>query len=226
MTDRFGGPFLFARQETNARLASMCNLYKMSKSADEVADFFSSITHDMRVAPGNAPEEIYPGYPGLVLTEGQVQQMTWGFPLALKGARGQPLKPKPVNNARSDKLGSPFWSASFRDRRCLVPVSEFAEARGPRGAKTRTWFSLSDAPLMAAAGFWRDTEEWGPAFTMVMTDAKEAVRPLHDRMPVILASGDWKTYLDIDPQAAFDLCRPYAGGMTVRHTDTPWLGRR
>ncbi len=204
----------------------MCNLYRMKQSRTEVADFFSSIAQDLRVAPGNDPAEIYPGYPGLVLAEGQVQQMAWGFPLALKGTRGQPLKPKPVNNARSDKLGSPFWSASFRDRRCLVPVSEFAEARGAKGAKTRTWFSLPDTPLMAVAGFWRDTEEWGPAFTMVMTDANDAVRPLHDRMPSILAPDDWQTYLGLDPQAAFEICRPYAGAMTVSHTDTPWPGRR
>ncbi len=204
----------------------MCNLYRMNQSRTEVADFFSSIAQDMRVAPGNAPAEIYPGYPGLVLAEGQIQQMAWGFPLARKGAKGQPLKPKPVNNARSDKLGSPFWSASFRDRRCLVPVSEFAEARGPKGAKTRTWFSLPQAPLMAVAGFWRGTEEWGPAFTMVMTTANEAVRPLHDRMPVVLNPKDWQTYLGADPQAAFELCRPYSGTMDVKHTDVPWLGRR
>jgi hypothetical protein len=30
--------------------------------------------------------------------------MVWGFPLVLKGKGGQALKPKPVNNARVDKL--------------------------------------------------------------------------------------------------------------------------
>jgi hypothetical protein len=38
--------------------------------------------------------------------------MAWGFPLALKSKKtGQPLKPKPVNNAREDKFGT----ASLRD---------------------------------------------------------------------------------------------------------------
>jgi len=33
--------------------------------------------------------------------------MVWSFPLVLKSKRtGEPLKPKPVNNTRTDKLDS------------------------------------------------------------------------------------------------------------------------
>jgi len=205
----------------------MCNLYRMSKSQDEVAHFFDAIAQDMSVSPGgNAPELVYPGYPGMVLTEGRLAQMTWGFPLARKGAKGQPLKPKPVNNARTDKLKSPFWRSSFENRRCLIPVSDFAEAEGPKGGKTRTWFALPDAPLMAVAGFWRDSAEFGEAYTMVMTDANAHVRGVHDRMPVILEPGDWPTWLQGTPQDAYQLCRPYGGDMQVTRTDEPWAGRR
>ena len=56
--------------------------------------------------------------------------MLWGFPLAMKGKSGQPLKPKPVNNTRADKLDSFMWRYSFQERRCLTPVTEFAEAEG------------------------------------------------------------------------------------------------
>ena len=87
--------------------------------------------------------EVYPGYPGLVVANGELRSMTWGFPLVLKGKNGQPLKPKPVNNARADKLDGFMWRYSFQERRCLIPVSAFAEAEGEKGAKTRTWFSLS-----------------------------------------------------------------------------------
>lgn len=204
----------------------MCNLYRMSQSRTEVADFFADIAADMRVSPGNSPAEVYPGYPGMVLANGQIQQMVWGFPLARKGAKGQPLKPKPVNNARSDKLGNPFWSASFVSRRCLIPLSEFAEAEGPKGSKTRTWFTLPDTTLMAVAGFWRESDEWGATYTMVITDANSQVSSVHDRMPVILSPKDWPQYLDKDPQAAFDLCKPYGGAMHIRRSDTLWAGRR
>lgn len=205
----------------------MCNLYRMSKSQDEVAHFFDAIAQDLSVAPGgNAPDMIYPGYPGVVLAESELRQMTWGFPLARKGAKGQPLKPKPVNNARTDRLKSPFWRSSFENRRCLIPVSDFAEAEGPKGGKTRTWFSLPGSPLMAMAGFWRDSAEFGAAYTMVMTEANDHVRSVHDRMPVILPPGDWQTWLQSSPQEAYSLCRPYVGDMQVTRTDEPWTGRR
>ena len=206
----------------------MCNLYRLSKSADDVAAFFKAIGQDMRVAPaGNAPELVYPGYPGLVAAEGEVQQMVWGFPLQRKGAKGQPIKPKPINNARTDKLGSSFWKPSFEARRCLIPVSGFAEAEGPKGGKTRTWFTPASADgLFAIAGFWRDTAEWGRAYTMVMTEACETVACVHDRMPVILAPEDCAAYLTAEPRDAWALLRPYDGEMVVDRTDEPWAGRR
>ena len=205
----------------------MCNLYKMSKSQDEVAHFFDAIAQDMAVSPGgNAPEMVYPGYPATVLAEGSLQQMVWGFPLQRKGAKGQPLKPKPVNNARTDKLKSPFWRSSFEKRRCLIPVSAFAEAEGARGSMTRTWFTPADGDLFAIAGFWRDTAEWDRAYTMVMTNANDVVRPVHDRMPVILDKKDWEAWLSAEPAEAFDLCQPYKGAMSVDRTDEPWAGRR
>ncbi len=173
----------------------MCNLYRLQKPADEIAAFFGEILADLRVAPGNVAAEVYPGYSGLVLAEGVLRPMVWGFPLALTGAKGQPLKPKPVNNARTDKLRGPFWMASFRDRRCLIPVSGFAEAEGPKGGKTRTWVTLpaesgADQPLMAVAGLWRPTAEWGHAYSMVMTEACVATQGLHERMPVIVKPQD------------------------------------
>lgn len=126
----------------------MCNVYKMTKTTAEVANLFGALADP----PGNAGHSVYPEYPSYVLAEGRVRQMAWGFPLAMKGKNGQPLKSKPVNNARTDKLDSGFWRSSFQTRRCLIPVSEFAEAEGERGAKTRTWFSLPDRELFAVAG--------------------------------------------------------------------------
>jgi putative SOS response-associated peptidase YedK len=124
--------------------------------------------------------------------------MTWGFPLALKGKSGQALKPKPVNNAREDKLGTAFWRASFERRRCLIPVSAWAEAEGAKGAMTRTWYSLAGEDVFAVAGIWRPTEEWGHAYSMVMVDGCAQMADVHDRMPVVLArmtgSSGWRAH--------------------------------
>lgn len=49
----------------------MCNLYKLSASPAEVARLFSAVPGQV----GNAGAEVYPGYPGLVVADGQLRSM-------------------------------------------------------------------------------------------------------------------------------------------------------
>ena len=173
----------------------ICNLFTVRKSAAEVAAHFG-VT--LPVAQFNAPEEVYPGYPGMVVREqgGErvLQSMTWGWPVRLKTMKPE-SKPKPVNNIAD--LKKPFWIGAARkpEFRCLIPVTHFAEAEGPKGAKTRTWFSLRDRAVFAWAGLWRDSAEWGPVFSGAMTDCNDAIRPVHDRMPVLLHEDEYEKWL-------------------------------
>lgn len=197
----------------------MCNLYRMTKGKDEVAAWFEAIE---ALGGANFGEEIYPGYPGAVVAEGTVRQMTWGFPLVMKGKQGQPLKPKPVNNARTDKLDSFFWKFSFEERRCLIPITAWAEAEGPKGGKTRSWMSLPDSDLFACAGVWRKSDEWGECYSMVMTDAAGVAAEVHARMPVILDPKNYAEWTDGSLEAARELCLPWQGEIAIDRTDQPW----
>ncbi len=201
----------------------MCNLYQMTKANAEVAHWFGAAVGEVGNAGGG---EVYPGYPGLVVAKGELRSMVWGFPLVLKGKSGQPLKPKPVNNARADKLDGFMWRYSFQERRCLIPITTFAEAEGEKGAKTRTWFSLPDQDLFAVAGLWRDSPEWGLCYSMVMTEACIHVAGVHDRMPVILRRSHWADWLDGAPDAAGLLCRPYPDLMVCDRTAEAWVRRK
>ncbi|AUX69450.1 hypothetical protein CHX26_08050 [Porphyrobacter sp. HT-58-2] len=198
----------------------MCNLYRMTKNASEVAAWFDAVD----AAQGaNFGAEVYPGYPGLVVAEGAVQAMAWGFPLVLTGKQGQKLKPKPVNNARTDKLGTFFWRQSFERRRCLIPLTAWAEAQGAKGRMTRTWMSLPGVPLFAAAGVWRQSEEWGACYAMVMTDsAGSDAAGVHERMPVLIAPEDHARWLSGPPDEAQALCGPWLGPLVIDPTNEPW----
>lgn len=197
----------------------MCNLYRMTKRADEVARWFAASSG---TAGANFGDEVYPGYPGLVVAEGTVRPMNWGFPLVLKGSKGQPLKPKPVNNARTDKLGSGFWRDSFYKRRCLIPLTAWAEAEGERGAMTRTWLTRPDVDLFAAAGVWRMSAEWGAVYAMVMTESCGAAAECHERMPVLLREADWARWTNTAPDDALELCVPFAGEIVLDRTTESW----
>lgn len=198
----------------------MCNLYRMSKSASEIARLFrvGGITN------ADFNSTLYPKGSGLVVVKDSTRVMTWGFPLPqISKKTGKPIQPKPVNNARTDKLNTNFWNTSFRDRRCLIPVSAFAEAEGERGQMTRTWFSDPDGATLAMAGVWRGSAEWGDCYSMVMTEANNDVAPVHKRMPVILSAENWASYLGGNQADALELCRPYVGQLEIERTDELWF---
>jgi putative SOS response-associated peptidase YedK len=198
----------------------MCNLTRITMPVSEVAAWFAAVEASQGA---NFGAETYPGTPGLVVAQGEVRVMTWGFPLVLKGKQGQSLKPKPVNNARTDKLGTFFWRHSFEERRCLIPLTGWAEAQGPKGRMTRTWLSLPDAPVFAAAGIWRQSDEWGACYSMVMTDSEGTdAAPVHERMPVLLAPQDYARWTCGTPEEAFALCRPWQGPLVIDRTAEPW----
>ncbi len=206
----------------------MCNLYTNKTMVQETADLFGA-TSDRGY---NVAEEVYPGYPGTIVREHEgarvLQSMTWGFPVRLKGMKPT-SKPKPVNNARDDKLLTPFWKHWFTTpaQRCLIPFTAFAEAEGPKGSMMRTWISVSDQPIAAWAGLWRPSDEWGDCYTGVMVDATEELFDIHDRMPVILHPDEHDAWLNAPAEDAIALVRKYpAGRLVVDRTVEPWFKAR
>ncbi len=173
----------------------------------------------------NFAEEVYPGYPGIVTAGDQARVMNWGFPRVLTGKKGQKLKPRPVTNARDDNLTSPFWRSSFEKRRCLIPVSQWAEPEGDEGRMTRSWYALPGDEPFAVAGLWRPTDIWGKCYTMVMVPACEQMAQVHDRMPVILRREDWTDWIEGSPEDAFALCRTWSEDLAFERTDVPWFQR-
>lgn len=201
----------------------MCNNYKMRKAAAEVARLFQ--VELPNIASFNAAEDIYPGYPGMVVRpteQGRVlEAMTWGFPRRLKTMKPT-SKPLKVNNTRDDKLLTSFWKDSFEKRRCLIPVTAWAEAEGEKGKMTKTWYSLPDADLFAVAGIWRPTIEWGDAYSMVMVDGCEQMSDVHDRMPVILQPDQYEQWASGSPTEALALVRTAECPLLCERTDELW----
>ncbi len=208
----------------------MCNLYTTKARAAEIASRFQArLPINFNAGDG----EVYPGGQGMIVREeaGQriVQSMTWGFPLPLKSkVTGQPIKPKPVNNIAD--LTSFMWRfvAPRPENRCIIPLTGFCEAEGEKGSKTRTWFSVKDQPIFAWAGMWKDSQEWGAVYSGLMTDCNEAVRPVHNRMPVLLHEADYDTWLrgSLDDVMAFQ-GRCYPDELIhMERTSDPWMRRR
>jgi putative SOS response-associated peptidase YedK len=107
-------------------------------------------------------------------------------------------------NARAETLGEkPTFRTALRSRRCLIPADGFYEWQQVAGsAKKRPYYiHRRDGRPFAFAGLWDrwSTSGQAPAIescTIVTTEANSALRDLHDRMPVVLAPGDYAQWLD------------------------------
>jgi putative SOS response-associated peptidase YedK len=104
-------------------------------------------------------------------------------------------------NARAEGIeAKPSFRTAFRRHRCLVPADGFYEWQPARPRKQPFYIRRRDAQPFAMAGLYetwhagRDDEI--ASFTIITTEANALLRPIHARMPAILAPGRWKTWLD------------------------------
>jgi putative SOS response-associated peptidase YedK len=185
----------------------MCNRYRMSAKQVELARKFGIPPELIMPEPEPLPPpELFPKRIGWVVRNQNgariLDVMRWGFPPPA-AARA------PVTNVRN--LASPFWRGALArpDRRCLVPVTEFCEWSGEKGAKREHWFSLPASPIFAFAGIWRPTED-GKAYAFLTCEPNPLVRPIHAKaMPVILHPEDYDRWLDGATDDACALAAPF-----------------
>jgi putative SOS response-associated peptidase YedK len=135
-------------------------------------------------------------------------------------------------NARSETAADkPMFRTAFRKRRCLIPASGFFEWQAT-GAKKKQPFCirLADDKPFAFAGLW---EAWRPesgppllTCCILTTAANELVRPVHDRMPVILDPQHYGTWIDRAVQEPADLSpllRPFPAEGMRAYPVNPWV---
>ncbi len=105
-------------------------------------------------------------------------------------------------NARAETVATkPAFRRAVRQRRCLVPADGFYEWAKVGARKQPCFIRRRSGEPMAFAGLWeRWTSHTGQeaieSFTIVVTEANELVRPIHDRMPVVVAPEDHERWLD------------------------------
>jgi putative SOS response-associated peptidase YedK len=109
----------------------------------------------------------------------------------------------------------PSFREAYRKRRCVLPVDGFFEWKAIKGQKAKQPYAIAmkDGSPFGIGGLWENwkdptSSEWVRTFAIITTDANELVAEIHDRMPLILASGDYTRWLSDEPNPR-DLMRPF-----------------
>jgi len=189
----------------------MCGRYLLKAPADALRRAFGFVEQPNLMPRYNiAPTQEVPVIRERREPKGErtLQLLRWGlipyFAADMKGGAK-------LINARSEGIAdrSSFREA-FRKRRCLVPADGFYEWRTEGKLKQPYLIQRRDREPFAFAGLW---ERWVPktqppepayidSFTIVTTQANALLKPLHERMPVILAPEDYARWLDRGSSAA------------------------
>lgn len=103
-------------------------------------------------------------------------------------------------NARAETVDTkPAFRHPFKYHRCLIPADGFYEWHEAGGIKRPHHIGRQDGAPFAMAGLW---DIWnGPegevlSCSIIVTEANQFMKPLHERMPVILDAKDYDAWLD------------------------------
>lgn len=134
----------------------------------------------------------------------ELVSMQWGY-----STLGRPF----LFNVRSETVRQKF-RAPFSQRRGLMLATGFYEWAKVGKRRLPSHFTLPASPVFAMASIFEQpltTGKMHAAFAVLTTEANDLVRPLHDRMPVILDPKCWEAWLDhgSDLNEVASLLKPY-----------------
>jgi len=186
----------------------MCGRYRLTSNADIVAEMFS-----LAVPPAvETRPEFFPTNAVSALRLGEqtgqreIASFRWG--LIPRWAREE----MNLFNARAETLlEKPSFRDAFRSRRCLIPTDGFFEWPIVEGKKKKTLIQRRDHRPFAFAGLW---ERWQSkadgrvieSCTIITSEPNDFMRPIHNRMPVILDRDLYERWLarETEPRSLAD----------------------
>jgi putative SOS response-associated peptidase YedK len=182
----------------------MCGRYTLAKPLKGIESHFGPLHINLEYRPSYniAPSQLSP----VVINNSDQREMTamkWG--LVPSWAKDEKMK---FINARSETVHEkPSFKNSLRNKRCLIPADGFIEWHGTE--KQPCYIYLKDQALFGFAGLW---STWNSlegvslnTYSILTTAANEKLTPIHARMPIILPSEQYETWLA--PDSDLDVLR-------------------
>lgn len=191
----------------------MCGRYALATTAQEMVEHFR-LMREVKFQPGF---NIAPGRKILNIVElddGSLKPVNLHWGLVPSWAKDKKNSGHLIN-ARAETLREkPSFRSALKHRRCLIPATGFYEWARHNG-KQAFHIHRQDNGLFAFAGLW---EQWQHetetlySCTIITTASTDLMKPIHDRMPVILTPEHYERWLDktADADEAFRLLEDHA----------------
>ena len=192
----------------------MCGRYSLIADLGELARRFE---FDGNWLTFDSSYNVAPTQEVLTVVGGETRRagyMRWG--LIPRWAKKASIGSRMINARAETVAEKPAFREALRRRRCLVLADGFYEWQKVGASRRPMRIFMRTGEPFAFAGLWetwRDPEgEVVPSCTILTTEANDLLRPIHDRMPVILPREREHFWLDAnvnDPAAITDVLTPY-----------------
>ncbi len=190
----------------------MCGRYATARSRQELLDEFhvevdetwgddgqDLLREDYNAAPTkNLPAVLERAEPGAEPGEEdvpvrQLRMLRWG--LVPSWAKDPSIGNRMINARVETVDEKPAYRRAFAKRRCLLPTDGYYEWYTGEDKKKQPFFiTRKDHGILSLAGLyelWKSPEdEWMWTFTILTTQAVDAVGHIHDRMPMTVTDPD------------------------------------
>jgi putative SOS response-associated peptidase YedK len=181
----------------------MCGRYFLHSTADKLSALFGEMPMPMLQPRYNiAPSQPVPVVRQNPAGQREMVLVRWG--LIPSWSKGPDSRFSMINARVETVAQKPAYRSAFRYKRCLIPVDGFYEWRAERAAKQPYVLRPRDGRPLALAGLW---EHWQDAdgnelesCTILVREANEQVKAVHERMPLIMSPDSFDLWLDIHAQ--------------------------
>jgi putative SOS response-associated peptidase YedK len=217
----------------------VCGRYTSVATPASLAEHFG--VEEIRTEPLELSWNVAPTQPVYAVAGSrgvrQLGQLRWGL---VPSWAESPATAARMINARAETVeDKPAYRNALARRRCIIPAGAFYEWQltGPVDAKRtkQAWaIARRDGLPLAFAGLW---EVWHDptqpdlaplrSCTIVTTAANGLIRPIHERMPVILPREVWPVWLGeaaATPEELLALLVPYPAELMRVHPIGPRVG--
>ncbi len=197
----------------------MCGRYSQTQPAEIIAKAFQvdnlpTLEPRYNIAPTQSVPSVLQTSAS---TNRQLKMLHWG--LIPSWAKDRKMGARLINARAETVAEKPAFRSAFRQRRCLVLADGFYEWQQQENQKQKQpfYFRMSQKQPFAFAGLWehwqdQDSGEEIESCTLLTTDPNELMKPIHNRMPVILDPKDYELWLDPEVKKSEllqPLLRPY-----------------
>ena len=188
----------------------MCGRYTQTHSGADLAAAFQLTTE-----PAPPPRyNIAPSQPvSAIIADREYRIFQWG--LVPSWAKDYKIGYRLINARSETAAEKPSFRAAFQRRRCLIPADGFYEWQRTASNKKKQPFyiHLRARPMFAFAGLWEQWEGGDGSYletcTILTTEPNELMKPIHNRMPVIIPEAEYDRWLTAVPRQVQGLMRPY-----------------